>query len=244
MAILSMIQDIDATALGIFFPAALLLIHLVPYLLDPHAVRSYPGPFIAKFSDAWLGWVSSQGHRSEVVHELHKKYGTYTPGWRENRDLIGGLPLGPFVRLAPNHVSISQPEALQIVYAHGNGALKSRFYDAFVSIRRGVFNTRDRAEHARKRKVISHIFSPKSVVEFEPNVRLYVRQLIDQWNRLYKRAQEGEQGPEGEGWRGERGFLFLDCLPCKFQPRLCLEVLYLASGYNYLAFDIIGTYAQ
>jgi hypothetical protein len=52
-----------------------LLIHVVPWLLDPHGVRSIPGPFLAKFSDAWLGWMSAHGHRSEVVHEMHKKYG-------------------------------------------------------------------------------------------------------------------------------------------------------------------------
>ncbi|KAH8105783.1 hypothetical protein DFH11DRAFT_1732952 [Phellopilus nigrolimitatus] len=32
------------------------------------------GPVPARFSDLWLGWVAAQGHRSEVVHELHKKY--------------------------------------------------------------------------------------------------------------------------------------------------------------------------
>jgi hypothetical protein len=37
----------------------------------------------------------------------------------------------------------------QVVYAHGNGTLKPEFYDAFVSIKRGLFNTRDRAEHTR-----------------------------------------------------------------------------------------------
>ncbi len=51
------------------------LVHLVPYLIDFHRLRSYPGPLIAKFSDAWLGYVSYQGHRSEIVHDLHRKYG-------------------------------------------------------------------------------------------------------------------------------------------------------------------------
>ena len=55
--------------------AAVVLFHLVPYLVDSHRIREYPGPLLAKFSDAWVGYVAAQGHRSECVHEAHKKYG-------------------------------------------------------------------------------------------------------------------------------------------------------------------------
>ncbi|KAF5329968.1 hypothetical protein D9611_010468 [Ephemerocybe angulata] len=190
-------------------PVSVILVHAVPYLLDAQKIRQFPGPFIAKFSDAWLGYVSKNGHRSEDVHRMHLKY-------------------GPFVRIAPNHVSVADPDALSIVYAHGNGALKTEFYDAFVSIRRGVFNTRDRGDHTRKRKIISHIFSQKSVLEFEPQVRLYVGLLLKQWDRLYDMAAKGMSGTDGEGgWRGEGGRLWLDCLPWA----------------NYLSFDIVGDLA-
>ncbi|KDR80199.1 hypothetical protein GALMADRAFT_242488 [Galerina marginata CBS 339.88] len=201
-------QNLNLSSLALLLPLGIVLVHLIPYLLDPHGIRQYPGPFLAKFSDLWLGWVSKDGHRSEVVHSMHQKY-------------------GPIVRIAPNHVSIAEPDALSVVYAHGNGALKSEFYDAFVSIRRGVFNTRDRHEHARKRKIISHIFSQKSVVEFEPQIRVYVQMLINQWDRLYDMALKGSSGPEGEGWKGEGGRLWLDCL----------------TWANYLAFDIVGDLA-
>lgn len=53
--------------------------HVVPYFADPHAIRAYPGPFLAKFTDLWLGRVATQGHRSEVVHELHRQYGERFP---------------------------------------------------------------------------------------------------------------------------------------------------------------------
>jgi benzoate 4-monooxygenase len=64
-----------ATALAAL-PVTVVLAHLISYLLDPFNQRRIPGPFLAKFSDLWLGWTTSQGHRSENVHELHKKYGT------------------------------------------------------------------------------------------------------------------------------------------------------------------------
>ncbi|KAI0309650.1 cytochrome P450 [Amylostereum chailletii] len=128
---------------------ATVVIYVAPWALDFHGMRTYPGPWLAKFSDLWLAWSTFQGRRSEVVHDLHKKY-------------------GPIVRLAPNHVSISDPAAL---YAHGNRATKTEFYDAFVTVSPGLFTVRDRAAHARKRKIVSHVFAPKTVLEFEPHVQ-------------------------------------------------------------------------
>lgn len=52
-------------------------------------------------------------------------------------------------------------------------------------------------------------------MEFEPQIRLYVGQFIEQWDRLCDMAVKGLSGQDGEGWRGEKGRLLLDCLPCK-----------------------------
>ncbi|KAK0492667.1 cytochrome P450 monooxygenase [Armillaria luteobubalina] len=182
-----------------------ILVHLVPYLIDSHGLCSYPGPLLAKFSDVWLGCVAYKGHRSEVIHDLHMKYGS-------------------FVRIAPNHISVARADALSLVYGHGNGALKSSFYDAFVSITQDLLSVRDRTSHSRKRKIVSHIFSPKSVLEFEPHTNCYIGQLLGQWDRLYDDALKGMSGNEGKGWIGHDGQLWLDCLP----------------WMNYLAFDLIG----
>ncbi|KAJ7935986.1 cytochrome P450 monooxygenase [Mycena leptocephala] len=188
---------------------SILLTHLLIYLVDPYKLQQYPGPFLAKFSPIWLGRISQQGYRSEVIHKMHKKY-------------------GPFLRISPWEISIADPEALGAVYAHGSGTLKSSFYDAFVSIERGLMNTRDRQKHARKRKIVSHIFSSKSVVEFEPQIHLYLAMLLRQWDRLCDLAAKGLSGDEGEsGWVGRAGRLWFDCLP----------------WCNYLAFDIIGDLA-
>jgi benzoate 4-monooxygenase len=164
---------------------------------------------LAHLSDLWLGRAARRGRRSLAVHELHEKY-------------------GKFVRIAPNHLSIADPAALQIVYAHGNGSLKSNFYDAFVSIKRGLFNTRDRVEHTRKRKIISHIFSQKNVLEFEPHVKGYMLSLLQQWDRLCDAGAKSPRGDDGDGgWRSRDGRIWLDCLP----------------WFNYLAFDTIGDLA-
>ncbi|KAF8329218.1 cytochrome P450 monooxygenase [Amanita rubescens] len=199
-------SSINYFTVALAIPAIGLLAHFIPWLLDPCGVKGHPGPFLAKFSHFWLGYVSKMGHRSDSVHKAHQKY-------------------GPIVRIAPNHISVADPEALNSIYGHGNGALKSDFYDAFVSIRRGVFNTRDRPEHTRKRKIISHIFSQKNVLEFEPHLKRHVLQLIKRWDQFHDLALKGMSGNDGEGgWEGRDGRLYLNVLP----------------WVNYLAFDIIG----
>jgi benzoate 4-monooxygenase len=58
-------------------PTIVILVHFIPWLLDPHGLKSFPGPWMAHFSDLWLGHVAQQGHRSEVVHWMHEQYGEH-----------------------------------------------------------------------------------------------------------------------------------------------------------------------
>lgn len=190
---------------AIVVPPLVFLFHFIPWLYNFYGTRSIPGPFLAKFTDLWLALHSKNGHRSEVVHQLHLKHGS-------------------IVRIAPNHVSIADPAALPTIYGHGSGALKSDFYDAFVFMHTGLFNTRDRSEHTRKRKIISHVFSPKSILEFEPHLHHHIATLVRIWDRMYEDACRGRSGTEGEGWHGGQGYLWLNLLPWS----------------NYLTFDITG----
>jgi benzoate 4-monooxygenase len=75
-SLIEQIQRVDLSTLAVLVPSVVALAHVIAYFYDPHGIRLYPGPFIAKFSDAWLGLVSKNGHRSEVVHRMHQKYGT------------------------------------------------------------------------------------------------------------------------------------------------------------------------
>ncbi|KAL1835226.1 hypothetical protein VTK73DRAFT_5973 [Phialemonium thermophilum] len=145
--------------------AALALYYLYPYFVTYRALRGIPAPFPAQFSNLWLLLVCRRGRRYLEVDEVHKR-------------------LGPVVRIQPNHVSIADDEAIQLIYGHGNGFLKSSFYDAFVSIKRGLFNTRDRAEHTRKRKIVSHTFSPKSISQFEPYIHANLEAFVRHGDRL------------------------------------------------------------
>ena len=56
-------------------PALICLVHFIPWLVDPQGIRRYPGPFLAKFSDLWLGYVGKNGRLSDTILKIHKKYG-------------------------------------------------------------------------------------------------------------------------------------------------------------------------
>ncbi|KAK2015018.1 cytochrome P450 [Colletotrichum eremochloae] len=156
---------------------ALLVVGIVAYYLYPYFVRfghlrGIPAPFPAQFTNLWLFSVVRRGTRYKTVDEVHKK-------------------LGPVVRIQPNHVSVADDEAIQTIYGHGNGFLKSEFYDAFVSIRRGLFNTRDRHEHTRKRKLVSHTFSVKSISQFEPYMHENLALFVKKWDELVNNGPDG-----------------------------------------------------
>jgi benzoate 4-monooxygenase len=92
---------------------------------------------------------------------------------------------------------------------------------SFVSLQRGVFNTRSRSEHTRKRKIVSHVFSQKNVLEFEPNVRSALLLLTKQWDQMVERGLEGHSGQEGEStWTSHDGRVWYDCLPCEHNSRI------------------------
>lgn len=172
------------------------LYYLVPYV-QQWRLRDIPGPRVAAFTNLWLLMQARRGRRSLAVHEVHKKY-------------------GKMVRIAPNHISIADDAAIQPVYGHGNGFLKSDFYDAFVSIDRGLFNTRDRVEHTRKRKTVSHTFSAKSIGQFEQYIHANIETFVKQWKTL----ADNQRDPK-------TGYASIEAL----------------NWFNYLAFDIIGDLA-
>ncbi|KAI0429150.1 cytochrome P450 [Xylaria sp. FL1042] len=193
MAIISLLASPLTLAAAV---VAIISYYAYAYFVTYNHIRNVPAPFPAQLSNWWLLYACRRGKRYLIVDEVHKK-------------------LGPVVRIQPNHVSIADDEAIPIIYGHGNGFLKSEFYDAFVSIKRGLFNTRDRTEHTRKRKMVSHTFAPKSVSQFEPYIAENLETFVNRWDELAEKSPRGDKTAH------------VDCL----------------KWFNYVAFDTIGDLA-
>jgi len=81
-----------------------------------------------------------------------------------------------------------------------------------------MFNVRDRAEHTRKRKIISHAFSPRSVAEFEPHMAANLQRWVTQLDRIASSQSKDNEKAE---------FARFNAMP----------------WFSYIAFDIIGDLA-
>lgn len=139
------------------------------------------------------------------------------------------LEHGDFVRLAPNHISVAHPDSIRDVMGHGNGFLKSDFYSAFDNIQSGIFTTRDRAAHSRKRKFVSHMFSPRAMVGFEPYMTSAIGTLGEQMDRLIDSGRAGMYRSLAEG--------DTEIKARQHPGEASLDV---AKWAAFLAFDIIG----
>lgn len=86
-------------------PVFLIVYFVLPYLSKSH-LRDIPAPFPAAFTNLWLFFQARRGRRFIAVNDAHKKY-------------------GKLVRVQPKHVSVADDAAIQSIYGHGNGFLKT-----------------------------------------------------------------------------------------------------------------------
>ncbi|KAJ6149580.1 hypothetical protein N7471_000779 [Penicillium samsonianum] len=196
MALLSLL--LSPWAIAVAIPAWFAIYYIYPYLVSYGHLSRVPGPLVAKFSNIWVGLSAKHGQKYAAVDAAHRKH-------------------GKVVRIGFNHVSIADERALNVVYGHGNGFLKDHYYEAFVARTPGMFNVRDRAEHTRKRKIISHAFSPRSVAEFEP----FMAENLERWTSQLDRIAGSQSQNNGK----------------VFAPYNAMP------WFSYLAFDIIGDLA-
>ncbi|KAJ3459983.1 hypothetical protein FSOLCH5_007747 [Fusarium solani] len=131
---------------------------LACYFVDRKKLRRFPSPSVAAFTWLWLVYQSSTGQRFKTIDAVHKK-------------------LGKVVRIAPNHVSFSDPRAYKDIYGHGSPILKDDFYLHVADAIPSISQTTSRAEHTRKRKALSHAFSAREIAAMEPRVVVMIQKL-------------------------------------------------------------------
>ncbi|KAL9640463.1 MAG: hypothetical protein Q9164_000282 [Protoblastenia rupestris] len=78
--------------------------------------------------------------------------------------------LGYLVRIAPNEVACSDPEAIQTIYGTKTTFTKTDYYDAWAPPNNGYvghFPARDEKEHSERRRIVNNTYSMSSVLESE-----------------------------------------------------------------------------
>ncbi|PVI03002.1 isotrichodermin C-15 hydroxylase [Periconia macrospinosa] len=172
--------------LGLAFGVAIIWqIARIIYNLFLHPLRKFPGPLLQRASA--LPWAIQQvsGTQAFATQRLHDKY-------------------GPVVRITPNHLSFTDPNAWKDIYGHLVGhksgwaemeklrALNGPIDDVPRSI-----ITADREEHSRLRRALAHGFSDSSLRRQEQIVARYVDLLI---RRIHDRCADGTKPLNAEEW--------------------------------------------
>ena len=143
-------------AVGSFIVAHWLLAVFSPFVLRAlyrryvSPLRKYPGPFVASFSRLWKVISTASGNTYTHHIALHRKY-------------------GPVVRIAPNEVSISSPEAARTLLSAGKRFFKTPFYGVFPPPENPDIFTETREEvHAQKKRVANVPYSMAAMQQLSP----------------------------------------------------------------------------
>ncbi|KAL2130086.1 hypothetical protein VTI74DRAFT_6924 [Chaetomium olivicolor] len=195
---------------------------LVVYRLFFHPLAKYPGPFLAKLTDAYMLYYAWKGDRHLEFWRLHEKY-------------------GKFVRFGPNSLSVNSNTALKEIYGFRANVRKAEFYDAFVHPAPNTHNARDKDLHARKRRVLSHAFSDGAIKEVEryilANIRTFCEAIGDY----------GRQIQDKKGWSSPKNMSdWFNYLTMDILGDLCFgKAFHMLDGPdNRYAIDLVGVAAQ
>lgn len=133
------------------------------------SLRSVPGPFAASFTRLWKLRQMYRGDMHLTNVALHRKYGTDLKTLSLTKFVslfFDSIPLsllrfdhidviGPVVRIAPNEVSLDDPEAVKQIYGHATEFKKAPWYYASGGIHPEVsidlFTDTDEKRHAKNR---------------------------------------------------------------------------------------------
>ncbi|CZR64190.1 related to cytochrome P450 67 [Phialocephala subalpina] len=181
--------------------------YILPYFTTFRSLASIHGPWSAKFSNIWLGLSTRNGRKFAAAIGRIGNMGRFSVlGTIIREGIADSVRAWKFLpeRVHRPNCSASSRRLTNC----------STFYEAFVVGTTGMFNTRDRIDHTRKRKLMAHAFSLKSVGKFEP----YMKSSLERWVAQLDRKT---------AYPTQNGLHKFDAMP----------------WFSFLAFDIIGDLA-
>ena len=161
-------------------PFVVISVGLWKYLRDP--LRSIPGPFLAKFSDAWRLYDVWRGQSDQTLRDLHRKH-------------------GDVVRIGPKCLSLADPAILKTVYSTRKDYIKSTFYHAGDPVDssgkriESGFSTRDESFNDYFNRPIKAQYSMTNTLKMENRVDATLDYFVQKLKREYVPENPGEALP-------------------------------------------------
>ncbi|KAK7711438.1 hypothetical protein SLS64_005462 [Diaporthe eres] len=170
------ITSIVVATLALFL---LFVISLSIYRLYFHPLAAYPGPWLGRLTEWNTVLASLGGESTRTRHAWSQRYGP-----------------GP-VRIGPNELLFSDLASVRDIYGQSSRpCLKDpAFYRPFtVCGARNVFNSFERAEHARIRRLFAHAFSLAEVRKMQGRVAPILDKFLDVLEAAQQQQQQQEPG--------------------------------------------------
>ncbi|KAL7789660.1 cytochrome P450 [Trichoderma afarasin] len=153
---------------------AVLLLILEPlftYYWDSKKLRRFPNAsLLSGISDVGYILQRYRGFRSKEIHQSHLQH--------------------QVVRVGPNSLSFSTPDAIRAIYGHNTPCLKGGTYVTAAGTHPSLLDVVDKQEHARKRRILSHAFATRNLEQWEFKVTDKVQKLVAQFDLL---CHDGEE---------------------------------------------------
>ena len=143
-------------------------------------LRNIPGPAVAAYTKLWRLYDVYQGHAHITAIALHKQY-------------------GPVVRIGPNHVSLSDPSLIPIIYGTKENFTKTGFYPIqCISWKKtpemNLFSTRDPEYHRVEKRKVGAAYSMPNLLQSEAAVDSCVNLFMDRLNEFASRGDQVDLG--------------------------------------------------
>lgn len=151
------------------------------YRLYLHPLAAYPGPLLGRLTQWYDVYHAYRGDKHINFVYLHARY-------------------GPVVRYSPNSLAINEPAALQAIYGHNANVRKSDFYHGFRAhpAAASTFLATDKAQHARKRRIMGQAFSDRAIKSLE----VYVLEIIRGYEEGIEKQLTASKA-QGRKWSGK-----------------------------------------
>ncbi|KAL4876038.1 cytochrome P450 [Aspergillus karnatakaensis] len=163
--------------LALLTPVLYLIHAVIAYFKDPKELRRFPTPSpLAALTPLWSMYYSHNCAQTTTIYSYHQKH-------------------GPILRIAPNHISFTDPAAYKDIYGHGTSLRKDDFYSNVADGNPSLSQATDKSIHSGKRRSLAHVFSAREITAMEPRVMSCVADL---YRAITIKSKGGMLGSEDE----------------------------------------------
>ncbi|KAI4286930.1 MAG: hypothetical protein L6R35_003810 [Caloplaca aegaea] len=188
------------------FVAAVVILSAVAYLpiviiyrLFFHPLAAYPGPVLARITNAYTLYHAWTGRRHLDLFRLHHRYGSV-------------------VRIGPNNLSFNSDTAYHQIYGTRAHTRKADYYK-YSNVSTNIFSTLDHGAAVRKRRICAPGFAERSLKSLEPFILANIDVFCD---RMMTAETNGAYSFTGTDWSAPRDIAhWTNCLSFDIIGDIC-----------------------